>query len=123
MTERSALEDWLMYFLNGVARQSEDALSRAERINRQLEKWRDNVSDAGSGVALRLLDLLAANPFTTVRKAEAQLGVAYNTAAAALRRLVRLKIVKQIGDARRDRVFCAQALLDIREEPPRLRPR
>ena len=57
-----------------------------------------------------------------MRKAEAQLGVAYNTAAAALRRLVKLRIMKQIGEARRDRVFCAQALLDILEEPPRLRP-
>jgi Fic family protein len=81
------------------------------------------VSGAGSGVALRFLDLLAANPFITVRKAEAQLGVAYNTAAAALLRLVRLKVVKQVGDARRDRVFCAQALLDILEEAPRLHPR
>lgn len=122
VTERSAWEDWLLYFLNGVARQSEDALSRAERINQQLDQWRDRVSRTGSGVALRLLDLLGTNPFITVRKAEAQLGVAYNTAAAALRRLVRLRIVKQVGEARRDRVFCARALLDILEEPPRLRP-
>lgn len=43
-------------------------------------------------------------------------------AAAALRRLVRLKIIKQVGEARRDRVFCAKALLDILEEPARLRP-
>ena len=122
VTERSAWEDWLLYFLNGVARQSEDALSRAERINQQLDQWRERVSRTGSGVALRLLDLLGTNPFMTVRKAEAQLGVAYNTAAAALRRLVQLRIVKQISEARRDRVFCAQALLDILEEPPRLRP-
>jgi Fic family protein len=80
------------------------------------------VSRTGSSVALRLLDLLGTNPFITVRKAEAQLEVAYNTAAAALRRLVKLRIVKQVGEARRDRVFCAQALLDILEEPPRLRP-
>jgi Fic family protein len=31
-------EAWLEYFLNGVARQSEDAVSRAERINRLLEE-------------------------------------------------------------------------------------
>ncbi len=122
VTERSAWEDWLLYFFNGVARQSEDALSRAERINQQLDQWRKRVSHTGSGVALRLLDLLGTNPFITMRKAEAQLGVAYNTAATALGRLVRLRIVKQVGDARRDRVFCAQALLDILEEPPRLRP-
>ena len=122
VTERSAWEDWLLYFLNGVARQSEDALSRAERINQQLDQWRKHVSGTGTGVALRLLDLLGTNPFITVRKAEAQLGVAFNTAATALRRLVGLRIVKQVGDARRDRVYCAQALLDILEEPPRLRP-
>ena len=122
VTERSAWEDWLLYFFNGVARQSEDALSRAERINQQLDQWRKRVSNTGSGVALRLLDLLGTNPFITMRKAEAQLDVAYNTAATALGRLVRLRIVKQVGDARRDRVFCAQALLDILEEPPRLRP-
>jgi Fic family protein len=122
VTERSAWEDWLLYFFNGVARQSEDAHSRAERINQQLDQWRKHVSGTGTGVALRLLDLLGTNPFITVRKAEAQLGVAFNTAATALRRLVGLRIVKQVGDARRDRVFCAQALLDILEEPPRLRP-
>jgi Fic family protein len=122
VTERSAWEDWLLYFFNGVARQSEDALSRAERINQQLDQWRKHVSGTGTGVALRLLDLLGTNPFITVRKAEAQLGVAFNTAATALRRLVGLRIVNQVGDARRDRVFCAQALLDILEEPPRLRP-
>ena len=40
VTERSGWEDWLLYFFNGVARQSEDALSRAERINQQLDHWR-----------------------------------------------------------------------------------
>lgn len=109
-------------FFNGVARQSEDASSRAERINQQLDQWRERLSGAGSSIALRLLDLLAANPFITARKAEAQLDVAYNTAAAALRRLVRSKIIAQVGEARRDRVFCAKPLLDILEEPARLRP-
>ena len=122
ITERGAWEDWLLYFLNGVARQSEDALSRAERINQQLDRWRERVSQTGSQVALNMLDLFGTNPFITVRKAEARLGVAYNTAAAALRRLVTLGVVKQVGDARRDRVFCAQPLLDILEEPARVRP-
>jgi Fic family protein len=102
-----------------VARQSEDALSSAERINQHLDQWRASVGCAS--VALRLIDLLAANPFITVRKAEAQLNVAYNTAASALRGLARLGIVKQVGEARRDRVFCANALLDILDEPARLR--
>lgn len=122
VTEKSAWEDWLLYFFNGVARQSEDALSRAERINQHLDHWRERIGHRGSTVALHLLDLLATNPFITVRKAEVQLSVAYNTAAAALRRLTQMEIVQQVGAARRERVFCAQALLDILEEPARLRP-
>jgi len=117
VTQRSAWEDWLLYFLNGVARQSEDVLSRAQRLNQLLDKWRHRIGQDKSPVALRLLDVLAVNPFITVRKAEEHLGVAYNTAAAALRLLSKRHIIKQMGDARRDRVFCAQALLDILEEP------
>lgn len=117
VTERSAWEEWLLYFLNGVARQSEDALSRAQRINRLLDGWQSRVRSPG---ALGLLDLLAVNPFLTVRKAEKHLRVAFNTAALAIRQLQQEGIVVQQGDARRDRVFCAQALLDILEEPPKL---
>ena len=117
VTERSAWEEWLFYFLNGVARQSEDALSRAQRMNQLLDKWRER---AKSPVTARLLDLLAANPFITVRKAEEHLDVAYNTAAMAIRQLVQERVIEQKGDARRDRVFCAQALLDILEEPATL---
>lgn len=117
VSERSAWEDWLFYFLNGVARQSEDALSRAQRINQLLDNWRKRVR---SPVALRLLDALAVNPFLTVRKAERHLDVAYNTAALAIRQLRQEGIVAQQGAARRDRVFCAQALLEILEEPPKL---
>src|SRR6202140_4770538 len=38
---RAEWEPWLAYFLEGVASQSKDALSRASRINTLLAKWRD----------------------------------------------------------------------------------
>jgi cell filamentation protein, protein adenylyltransferase len=50
------------------------------------------------------------------------LGVAFTTAQRAIGRLQRLGIVKLVGDAKRDRVFCARALFDILEEPARLTP-
>ena len=39
-----------------------------------------------------------------------------------IERLERLGIVKKSGDAKRDRVYCAKALLDLLEEPARLTP-
>src|SRR5437899_3970655 len=118
---RSEWEGWLEYFLNGVARQSEDALSRAERINALLARWKDELAGA-SQAALKLVDLLAQNPYCTVRRGERQLKVAFTTAQRAMERLGAAGILKQVNQAKRDRVYCATALLKILEEPARLVP-
>jgi Fic family protein len=122
ITERSAWEEWLQYFCNGVARQAEDALSRAERINALLEKWRTEAAAEKSSVPGQLIDLIGSNPYLTPRNVEAKLGVAYNTAADAIKRLERRGILQKVGDRKRDRVFCAQEILSILEEVPRLEP-
>lgn len=120
VTERGAWQDWLQYFLNAVARQSEDALGRSERINRLLDTWRDKVSARGYQSASRLIDLLAMNPFVTAKKAGQQLGVAFTTAQRAIELLERETIIRQVSAGRRDRVYCAQRLMDILDEPPHL---
>ena len=112
---------WLAYFLTGVARQAEDAVSRAARINEILARWRVAVSGA-SATTLRLVDLLAENPFWTINKAAKRLGVAFTTGQRAIERLERARILKRVSKVRRDRVYCARALLDILEEPARLKP-
>lgn len=123
VSEHGDWEGWVQYFLNGVARQSEDALSRAERINHLLTHWRDELSgQAGTKVALQLLDMIGANPFLTPRGAEDELNLAYNTVIRAIGQLEKLKVLKQVSEAKRDRVYCAKAILDILEEPARLTP-
>lgn len=119
--ERGEWQAWLEYFLNGVSRQSEDAISRAERINGHLAAWRGQAAGVSSKTPARLLDLIAANPFVTIKKASEELGVAFTTAQRGVEKLQRMGILSQVSDARRDRVYCAKAVLDILEEPPRLR--
>ncbi len=121
VSERGEWEAWLHYFLNGVARQSEDALSRAERINGLLVNWRVTVAAVTAKFPLALLDMLAANPFLTVKKASERLGVAFTTAQRAVQKLEKLSIVTEISKAKRDRVYCAKAILDILEEPAKVR--
>jgi Fic family protein len=117
---RAEWEPWFAYFLEGVASQSEDALSRTSRINTLLAKWRDKVVDAGLPAAVRLLDVLAENPYCTVRGAAARLKVAFTTAQRAVAKLEELKIVRQVNEAKRDRVYCATGLLKILEEPAKV---
>lgn len=122
ITERGDWAGWLEYFFNGVARQSEDALSRAERINQQLVDWRDAFAGSGSKVPLQLIDLVGSNPFLTPRETERRLGVAYNTVMRAITALEEGGVLAKVGESKRDRVFCARAILNILEEPARLMP-
>ena len=120
VSNRGDWETWIHYFLNGVARQSEDALGRAERINQCIAKWRIKILSASSKIALLLIDLLAANPFLTVGKAATDLKIAFTTAQRAIDKLEQFSIVEQVGKAKRDRVYCAKSILDILEEPAKL---
>jgi Fic family protein len=121
VTEHAAWGDWLAYFLNGVARTSQDSVMRAERINGFLDQWRSHVAGGGSKVAPALVELLAENPFWTVNKVAQRLHVAYTTAERAVKRLSSLGILQQVGETKRDRVFCAQEIMKILDEPPLLR--
>jgi Fic family protein len=122
VSERGAWNDWLEYFLVGVARMSEDALSRAMRINQLLAQWQKKVSGESSNNPLRVVELLGANPFITTKGVVDKLAVAFTTAQRAIERLERAGIVKRVGDAKRDRVYCADALLNILEEAAHLKP-
>jgi Fic family protein len=122
VTRDGAWEDWLVYFLTGVARQSEDALSRAERILALLEIWRLEAAALPSRAPLQVLDLLAANPYLTVKGASEKLGVAFTTARRAVEKLEKQGVLTQVGEGKRDRVFCAKPLLKILDEPARLVP-
>ena len=123
VSERGAWNDWLEYFLLGVARMSEDALSRATRINQLLAQWRRKVSGESTNNPLRVVELIGANPFITTKGVSETLGIAFTTAQRTIERLERAGIVKQVGEAKRGRVYCARALLDILEEPARLNTR
>jgi Fic family protein len=120
VSERAAWQEWIEYFLLGVARMSEDALNRATRINDVFVQWRKKL--AGEANALRIIGLLSANPFITATGAARQLSIAFTTAQRAIQRLEQKRVIRKTTDARRNRVYCAQALLDILEEPAQLKP-
>jgi Fic family protein len=122
VSERGAWQDWLEYFLLGIARMSEDALNRATRINDLLAEWRTTLAGNSTSTPLRVLDLLAANPFLTLTGAANQLKLAFTTVQRAIERMEEYGIVRKVSGAKRDRVFCAHALLEILEEPAHLRP-
>ena len=87
VTESGDWAGWLEYFLNGVARQSEDAVSRAERIDRLLARWRTLFSGGRSKVPAKLIELLGANPFLSPRETEHRLKISYNAVMRGITQL------------------------------------
>lgn len=118
---RASWGPWVEYFVNGVARMSEDATSRTTRINSLLADWRRAVAGTPSKAPVRIVDMLAENPYCTVKGAAKRLGVAFTTAQRAVDRLVECGVLVPTSDARRDRVYCAKKVMDILDEPARLR--
>ena len=87
--------------------QSEDALSRAERINGLLDKWKRQVASSGSSVAVDIIEHFAVNHFLTIKRVTEKLGVAYSTAQRGIKKLEAKRIIKQVGGVKRDKVYCA----------------
>lgn len=117
VTEKDDWQAWILYFLRGITSQSQDAVSRVERINRLREQWNRSLTTRLSSNIMKLLDCITSNPFITVKGAEKELGVAFTTAQRAIDILVERKILVRTDDAKRGRVYVAKRLLDILDEP------
>ena len=120
VTEGGEWEEWLIYFLRGVTLQSQDAVDRIRLIDNLLAKWKHGLARGRSQITERALDLLVENPFWTVGGVAGRLEVAFTTAQRAIDRLEAAGIVAQVGRRQRNRVYCAEEILNVLEEP--LRP-
>ena len=104
---------WLEYFLNGIARMSEDALSRAERMNLLLQEWREKSAGKKPKILFEAIGLLGENLFLTAKKLGERLSVAFTTVQRVIKTLMDAGILTQRDQAQRDRVYCAETLMDI----------
>jgi Fic family protein len=120
VTDAGSWEEWLHYFLHGASSQAEDALGRIRRIDDLLASWREQLATSPSRTPERAIDLLAENPFCSVGGVAERLGIAFTSAQRAIDRLESAGIVSLVGKAKRNRIYRADALLTILEEPAEL---
>ena len=120
VTEAGAWEDWLVYFLRGVRLQADDALARIESLDILFDSWRGDLGDALSPRLNEVLSLFAESPFWTVGEIGKTLKIAYTTARRAVDRLEEAGIVSPSGPSKRNRVYCARAVLAALDAPLQL---
>lgn len=113
-------QDWLIYFFNGIAMQSEDALYRAEKINDLLNTWKLEVTSPTSKNVINIIECFAINPYLTTKKISQDLNIAYSSAQRSINRLESKNIIQQIDNNKRNKVYCATKILSILEEPTKI---
>jgi Fic family protein len=117
--ERGEIDEWLNFFLSGIAGQATDAVTRAEELADLREQYRLRLQGSRSR-AIEVADLLFANPIMTVKAVQRVLGVSQPGATNLLRTLTTEGIVHEVGEGpgTRHRWFARDVLrvLDPQEE-------
>lgn len=111
-----AWQEWVTFFLRGVAEQSRDAVWRSQQLLDLWQHYRDELQTArASALLLKLVDQLFAFPAITISHAQRDLGVTYPSAKRNMRKLVEAGILREVDNRHRNRVFLAPAIISIIE--------
>jgi Fic family protein len=108
-------EGWLDYFLDGVAVIGEEAVKTARELFALVAADRARVldSDSASVAAVRLFELLPANPIVSVGSVVKLLDTTKPTAAKAVDALVEAKVLTETTGRQRARSFSYAAYLAL----------
>lgn len=112
-------EDWLRFFLRGIAEVSSDAMSTARRILTLRDAHRQLIHDRAkkaAGKAILLLERLFLRPYVTVNAVEEMVGLSFSNANHLVLQLCELGILKEVTGQRRNRVFRYEAYLEVFKE-------
>jgi Fic family protein len=102
-----AWEDWVAFFVEGIALAAQEAADTAERTLKLFAKDKDKIAKLGRAApsALRLHEFIQTNPYVRIRTAAKALDLTVPTVTSSLNHLASLGIVKEVSGKHRDRLF------------------
>ena len=92
-------------------------MRRIHAVAERVAAWRTKLAHVQTPTPLLALDLFTENPYWTVQGVQRRPDVHYKTAQRAIERIEKEAIVTQVGEAKRNRVYCAGELLAILDAP------
>ena len=106
VSRSGAWQEWIQFFLRGVAFQSQDAILRSQKLLELWLQYRGRMQTArASALGLNLIDALFSTPALTVPMAAARLKITYASAQLNVDKLVRAKILRDVTGNRRNRLY------------------
>ena len=115
VSTRGAWREWIDFFLQGVAEQARDAISRAKRLQDLQAEWHRRLENArNSALLIRLADKLFESPVLTIPRAEDYLKVTYRSAQRIVAKLVQASILQPLDPEKRyDKSFEATEIFQV----------
>ena len=114
VSQRGAWHDWILFFLQGVAEQSRDALERAQKLLNLRDQYRAKMQSAQApGSALLLLDSLFELPALTVPLAASRLKQTYPGAKRNVQKLIELGVLTEAPHTPYPKLFIAPEILAL----------
>lgn len=114
VSRSGAWEEWIKFFLKGVAIQSEDAISRSQELLALWQRYRTRMQTArASALGLDLIDCLFSRPVLTIPMAAKRLHVTYVSAKLNVEKLVKNGMLKEVTGNQRNRMYIAPEIMDI----------
>ncbi|CAG0999058.1 hypothetical protein PLCT2_02952 [Planctomycetaceae bacterium] len=100
-----ALEEWVKFFLRGVAQVSREGSETAHKIQAMREKHRDMLQDGRSATAVVLLEHLFKQPVVDVHTVARKIKRTFKVAAELVEKFERLGLLREITGQARNRLF------------------
>lgn len=106
---------WIDFFLRGVANQAKEAVLDAKRILELHAEYEEALMKTKKTPKSthRLIDEIFENPFINISTLSKKWNISYNAVKRGVLWLVRIGILQELGQRRRDKIYYASRLLDI----------
>lgn len=105
VSARGAWSEWVEFCLRGTVVQAKDSISRCEHLGTLKDKYHQEAEGAGPRSHPIIEDLFT-SPILTIPNVASRYGISYPTAKSDVNKLVRLKILAKIEDARPKIFYC-----------------
>ena len=118
VSQQGEWEAWLMFFLDGVHTQADDASQRISRLQELRLNYRAQFVDDRSREKLEhMIDYLISVPITSISQAQESLEMgSFTTIQRHIEKLESLGIVREVTGKERNRIYRADQILKVLEE-------
>lgn len=117
VNSRGEWEEWIKFFLDGVIDQSKEVFIRSNMLLELREDYRERYQDRQYEAILPVIYRLFQQPITRVSTLDENLNNNYQSINNAVHQLEHDGVVEEVTGKKRYKVYHAQEILDVIEDP------